>query len=499
MKVLSLFSGIGAFEKALDRLNIDYELVAFSEIDKYATKSYCAIHGVDESMNLGDITKVDENSLPKDIDLITYGFPCQDISLAGKQKGMFNDDGTQTRSGLFFEALRIIEATKPKIAIAENVKNLTGKKFKEQFELVLKSLEEAGYSNYWKVLNAKDYGIPQNRERVFIISIRKDIDRGYEFPEPFPLQLRLKDMLDDEVDEKFYLNSTKEYFIKHSFESEEKGNGFRFAPHVKKNANVAKTVTTRAGGRMDDNFVMDVECEEDTFKFDSTNKMIQVGQMYGTEKEPNPQAGRIYDADGISPTMDTCSGGNRMPKVLIEGTVIDDTQGFDGTRYYDNVSPSLRASRSGLKVVTDTTTKDKHDNEESNKIMIDEVKRIVGATRKCDIGVTVHDNGDIRPHRLDKKKSGISEMQINKDTNISNTVTASHMPKTYGDSTDFRIRKLTPKECWRLMGFDDEDLYKAEAVNSNSQLYKQAGNSIVVDVIEKIYEKLFEKYGDVIK
>lgn len=207
MKVLSLFSGIGAFEKALDNLQIPYELAGFSEIDKYAVKSYCAIHGVDESMNLGDITKIDEKALPKDIDLITYGFPCQDISLAGKQRGMFNDDGTQTRSGLFFEALRIIEAIKPRIAIAENVKNLTGKKFKEQFELVLKSLEEAGYNNYWKVLNAKDYGIPQNRERVFIISIRKDIDKGFEFPEPFPLQLRLKDMLDDEVDEKFYLSN----------------------------------------------------------------------------------------------------------------------------------------------------------------------------------------------------------------------------------------------------------------------------------------------------
>lgn len=344
MKVLSLFSGIGAFEKALDRLNIDYELVAFSEIDKYATKSYCAIHGVDESMNLGDITKVDENSLPKDIDLITYGFPCQDISLAGKQKGMFNDDGTQTRSGLFFEALRIIEATKPKIAIAENVKNLTGKKFKEQFELVLKSLEEAGYSNYWKVLNAKDYGIPQNRERVFIISIRKDIDKGYEFPEPFPLQLRLKDMLDDEVDEKFYLDSTKEYFIKHSFESEEKGNGFRFAPHVKKNANVAKTVTTRAGGRMDDNFVVDVECEEDTFKFDSTNKMIQVGQMCGTDKEHKcvpvepvrlgniygekfgtGYAGNVWDKECISPALMTMQGGNRQPLVIDEGVKAGNT------------------------------------------------------------------------------------------------------------------------------------------------------------------------------
>ena len=168
-----------------------------------------------------------------------------------------------------------------------------------------------------------------------------------------------------------------------------------------------------------------------------------------------------------------------------------------------DISPTLTTNcgcKTSSAAVLITNLGDEEMNKEgNNKIMIDEVKRIVSATRKCDIGVTVHDNGDIRPHRLDKKKSGISEMQINKDTNISNTVTASHMPKTYGDSTDFRIRKLTPKECWRLMGFDDEDFYKAEAVNSNSQLYKQAGNSIVVDVIVKIYEKLFERYGDVIK
>ena len=344
MKGLSLFSGIGAFEKALDNLQIPYELAGFSEIDKYAVKSYCAIHGVDESMNLGDITKIDEKALPKDIDLITYGFPCQDISLAGKQKGLFNDDGTQTRSGLFFEALRVIETTQPRVAIAENVKNLTGKKFKEQFALVLESLDEAGYNNYWKVLNAKDYGIPQNRERVFIISIRKDIDKGYEFPKPFPLQLRLKDMLDDEVDEKFYLTTTADYFIKHSFESEEKGNGFRFEPHVKKNANVAKTVTTRAGGRMDDNFVVDVECEEDIFKFDSTNKMIQVGQMYGTDKEHKcvpvepvrlgniygekfgtGYAGNVWDKECISPTLMTMQGGNRQPLVIDEGVKAGNT------------------------------------------------------------------------------------------------------------------------------------------------------------------------------
>lgn len=210
VRFLSLFSGIGAFEKALDNLEIPYELVGYSEIDKYAVKSYCAIHGVDESMNLGDITKVDVNKLPTDIDLITYGFPCQDFSLCGKLAGMFNEDGTQTRSGLFFEALRIIEAAKPRVAIAENVKNLTGKKFKGQFEIVLKSLEEVGYNNYWKVLNAKDFGIPQNRERVFIVSIRKDIDDGkFTFPDGFPLEKRLKDVLENEVDENFYIDCSK--------------------------------------------------------------------------------------------------------------------------------------------------------------------------------------------------------------------------------------------------------------------------------------------------
>lgn len=210
IKYLSLFSGIGAFESALRNLNIDYELVGFSEIDKYAVKSYCAIHNISEDKNLGDITKIDETKLPSDIDLLTYGFPCQDISIAGKQKGFYNQDGSVTRSGLFFDALRLIQATKPKIAIAENVKNLVSKKFKNEFEVVLSSLEQAGYNNYYKVLNSKDYGIPQNRERVFIISIRKDIDTGiFEFPKPYELTLKSKDLLEPSVDEKYYIDTPK--------------------------------------------------------------------------------------------------------------------------------------------------------------------------------------------------------------------------------------------------------------------------------------------------
>lgn len=206
LNVLSLFSGIGAFEKALDNLGIPYNLLAYCEIDKYASKAYSLIHDVPEEKNLQDVTKVDILDILDDVDLITYGFPCQDISNAGKQRGFTDENGERTRSGLFFEALRIIEDYYPKFAIAENVKALTSKKFTEEFRIVLESLEEAGYNNYWQVLNAKDYGIPQNRERVFIISIRKDIDKGFTFPQPIPLELRLKDLLDDQVDESFYLS-----------------------------------------------------------------------------------------------------------------------------------------------------------------------------------------------------------------------------------------------------------------------------------------------------
>lgn len=206
LNVLSLFSGIGAFEKALQNCRIPYNLVNYCEIDKYASKSYSAIHHVSEELNLKDVAKVNKCDIDSRIDLITYGFPCQDISVAGKQKGFTDLDGQRTRSGLFFEALRIIENFKPKFAIAENVKALTSKKFKAEFETVMSSLEKVGYSNYWKILNAKDYGIPQNRERIFIVSIRKDIDKGFDFPIPFHLRLRLKDLLDDKVEDKYYLS-----------------------------------------------------------------------------------------------------------------------------------------------------------------------------------------------------------------------------------------------------------------------------------------------------
>ena len=201
-----LFSGIGAQVAALKRNGVKFKVVGISEIDKYAIKSYEAING--NTRNYGDISKVERLDYA---DLWTYSFPCTDISLAGKQAGLTDGTGKQTRSGLLFEVERLLkksveDGNQPKYLLLENVKNLVGKKFKPEFDKWLQTMDSLGYNNYWKVLNAKDYGVPQNRERVFVVSIRKDVDtNGYTFPEPFKLERRLKDVLETNVDEKYYL------------------------------------------------------------------------------------------------------------------------------------------------------------------------------------------------------------------------------------------------------------------------------------------------------
>ena len=456
MKVFSLFSGIGAFEKALDNLEIPYELVAYCEIDKYASKSYAAIHGVDEAMNLGDITKVDEKKLPKDIDLITYGFPCQDISLAGKQKGLFNEDGTQTRSGLFFEALRIIEETRPKVAIAENVKNLTSKKFALQFKIVLDSLKAAGYNNYFKVLNAKDYGIPQNRERVFIVSIRKDIDNSsFHFPAGFHLNWRLKDMLEDEVDEKFYLSEKMvNSFNAHKERNKANGNGFGWNPT---DGNViANTILAAGNCRPSDNFVY------------TSDSIEMVGML---DMKANEQVRRVYGTDGISPTLNTMQGGHRQPKILVrEATKKGYAEAVEGDSInLEQPNSKTRRGRIGHGVAQTLTTSPQQ-----------------GVVLK--VGNIYPSGGENGNLYLD---SGLSPT-LKAGTGVKgNGIGSCNAPKIVQADT-LRIRKLTPKECFRLMGFDDESFFKAEAVNSNTQLYKQAGNSIVVPVVEHIIEALFD-------
>ena len=328
LNVLSLFSGIGAFEKALENLGIPHKVVAYCEIDKYASKAYSIIHDVPEEKNLQDVTKVDILDIDERVDLITYGFPCQDISNAGKQKGFTDENGERTRSGLFFEALRIIDEYKPKFAIAENVKALTSKKFANEFKTVLESLDEVGYNNYYQVLNAKDYGIPQNRERVFIISIRKDIDKGFSFPQPIPLTLKLKDLLEDEVDEKYYLSEKGTDGLIRALDRPHK-------PTFLNDKNVASTIGTKIGDNTQrGQYVIDKSINEPN-ELDVANcitaredrgisnrkaegtAVIEIGRTGSHQKDG------IYSSNGISPTiMATCY---KQPTQI----AVDDTDDID--------------------------------------------------------------------------------------------------------------------------------------------------------------------------
>lgn len=217
LKVFTAFSGYDSQCMALDRLKkdfpeFDYELVGWAEIDKYAIQAHNAVYPQWADRNYGDISKINWDEVP-DFDLFTYSSPCQDFSNAGLQKG--GEEGSGTRSSLLWECRRAIIAKRPKYLLLENVAALVSKKFLPLFNRWQAELEGYGYSNFAQVLNAKDYGIPQNRERIFLVSILGD--ERYSFPKPFPLELRLKDILEEEVDEKYYLSDRMiEGFMKHN-------------------------------------------------------------------------------------------------------------------------------------------------------------------------------------------------------------------------------------------------------------------------------------------
>lgn len=366
LTVNELFAGIGAFRKALINQNIPHEIVGISEIDKYAIKSYEAMYG--ETRNYGDISKIERLDYA---DLWTYGFPCQDISLAGDMKGIVKGE---TRSGLLHEVERLLEVaqeenTLPEFLIMENVKNLVSKKFIGDFQRWIERLSEFGYTTFWKVLVASDYGIPQRRERVFAVSVRKD--KGYSFPNPIPLEKKFLDFLQDEVEEKYFLRKEIfEYFERHSEECKEKGLGFRFQPMARGDCEIAKTITTREGTRGYENFIQEI------------------------------------------------------------------------------------------------------------KIIVPE------ATKK---GYAVAEKGD----SIDIAYINQNKRRARGDKERAHTITTSPQ---IGTLTDHGVRKLTPRECWRLMGFTDSDFDKARAVCSDTQLYKQAGNSIVVQVLEGILKNLIEQF-----
>lgn len=415
IRVFESFAGIGTQRMGLERAGIEHEVVGLCEIDKFAIDSYQAIHG--QVNNYGDISKVNPKEL-LDFDLFTYSFPCQDISMAGKQKGFDKESGT--RSSLLWECERIIQAKRPKYLLMENVKALIFKKNLPGFEKWLEILSNLSYTNYWKVLNSKDYGVPQNRERVFCISILDD-KQGFEFPEKQVLKTRLKDVLEDKVDEKYYLSNDRvKQLVGIVRNWGVKGKTvFDSSINEPKEKEVANCITTKQRGitnrRGEGNVVVEPE-------------LIQTHKL-NNDKRDNPNIFRVFDKEGISPTLNTFQGGGRQPCI------------------------------------------DEVDNEPRPIL-----------THK----------------RYRKNRNMPSEYRVFDDKGLSPTITCGHQPCVADNDKgvvldDFRIRKLTPLEFWRLMGIEDEDFYKARKVNSDSQLYKQAGNAIVVDVLAAIFVQLLNK------
>lgn len=315
MRVLELFAGIGACSKALERLGIDVEIVDAVEIDKYAIASFNTIHNT--SFEVQDITNWNKDL--KDIDLITHGSPCQDFSVAGKQAG--GDIGSGTRSSLMYETIRIVGQIRPKYVLWENVKNLLSKKHKHNFDAYIDTMNALGYNSYYQVLNAKDYGIPQNRERVYTVSIRKDIDNGnFKFPEKEELKLRLKDMLENEVDEKYYLNDAQIERIKTT------------------TYNVGKT-------RIQEKEYCDTLCARDW----KDPKCVQVGKL---DMKGHDSIKRVYSDKGISPTLTNMQGGNRQPKIITHNI----TQTVKVRKYPVDTEKLVKVLRDA-KIETDITNK----------------------------------------------------------------------------------------------------------------------------------------------
>ena len=387
MKFLDLFAGIGGFRLGME--SAGHECVGFCEIDKYARASYKAIHNTEGEIELHDITAVSDESIRGfgSVDVICGGFPCQAFSIAGHRRG-FED----TRGTLFFEICRFASILRPKYLFLENVRGLLNHDGGATFETIIRTLDGLGYDVEWQVLNSKNFGVPQNRERVFIVGHL----RGQRTRNVFPI-LRENEKSDNQQSKIEIVGNTKN------------PNG-----------------TSQGTGSVvyDSNGLIGTLCARD-YKEPKQVAIPNKIKQFGTIQPNYNQSGVVYDTDGIAPTLRAYQGGNLEPKIRVKEATKQGKQGYAEVEIGDSVNLS-------------------------------------------------HPNSKTRRGRVGKK--------------IANTLLTGESQGVV--EPDFRIRKLTPRECWRLQGFPDWAFDKAQEVNSNSQLYKQAGNSVTVNVIAAIAERL---------
>lgn len=494
VRLIELFSGVGSQAMALRDLGADFEHYRAIEFDKFAMSSYNAIHGTD--FEVSDIRNISGSDLEicdtdKFCYIMTYSFPCQDLSVAGKGKGMAKGSGT--RSGLLWEVERLLNECNelPQVLLIENVPAVHSKKNMPDFQKWIDFLSRKGYSNYWRDLNAKDYGIAQNRNRTFMVSLLGEWN--YKFPHPIPLKRKLRDSLEDEVDEKYYINSEK-----------------------------AKNLIEKL---MENGTLKDGVLYPNDTDFEMDENFNQRGKVHGEESICRTILGSghagnepkiLVDLSVNNPakkTISNCiaakdryikstinrewSGG--MPKEILGSLYCEVSDDFQRGVY--PIARCIKSEKHDLAVVEMKVNqignmdadRGSFENPQCGRVydssgLSPTINTCQGGQREPKIIVAMRGRNPDNP--LDRTAGSPTEQRLELNSEgIFNTLTSVQKDNIVLESP-YKIRKLTPKECWRLMDFSDKDFHKAEKVNSNSQLYKQAGNSIVRNVLVAIFSQM---------
>ena len=534
LRVFEAFAGYGSQSIALGLLaenfpDFQFQTVGISEIDKYAIKAYQTLHG-NTIPNFGDITKIDWMQTP-DFDLLTYSFPCQDISSAGKQRGF--SEGSGTRSSCLWACANAIEKKHPKFLLMENVKALTQKKFSADFRRWREWLIKQGYKNYYAVLNSKDYGLPQNRERVFMVSFLGE-HSAYSFPKPFELTRRLKHVLEDEVEEKYWLKPEQiRAIISHNERKQSEGCGFK--TNFQTGEGISGAIKTKEGSREYDTYI-----KVPTYGNSRLNSMIEDGKIDPEE---------VMWIDCYNQRVDPEIAGTILARVNATGHyLVSDPRGCAMRGRPDASGRNSQQIELGSDIANALTSVQKDSMIADPRIVVlgnysesgHEASRVVSIEgvaptvkenhgtvtaiaepRVIQVGNLIEESNYKNPHRgrvysiegiapcLNCNEGGQREVKILQRGHgfakggvydVAPALTSSKWQDNHFAIIEYWIRKLTPRECFRLMDVPEPLIDRLISAGiSNSQLYKLAGNSIVVAVLYHIFRKMFietaKEYG----
>lgn len=449
LKVATLFSGIGTPEQSLKHLQVEHETVFACEIDKYARTTYLA-NNQEPNTFYDDVYNIDGNKYKNQIDILIGGSPCQSFSIAGKRKGT-----SCPRGNLIYEYFRIVEESQPKVFIYENVKGFLSIDKGETFKNFVQSFKDLGYTTYHQVLNTKDYGVPQNRERIYIVGFKDNVD--FHFQEKQELKLRLKDMLEDEVDKKYLLNQDLvSKYLETGTASNHKG--------------------SQAGKVADENDETFWTINAGTHGY--SMGYIKLKQTHTLNIKACEQIKRIYSADGLCPTLDTMQGGHRQPKVAIEKEIIklfdipkeilNDNERQRRVYSTEGISPAVIARSDSAKILV------------NGLIEVSDEVRVKEATK---LGYKVAEEGD--SINISVPSSKTRRGRVGKQ--VAQTLDTACNQVVFNNQYIFR--KLTPRECFRLQGFDDSFIFPPKM--SDTQLYKQAGNGMSRNILDMIFTQIF--------